>query len=134
MATKQIKTWVANTWVKLLQTTGQSTNKAMSQKAVTDSLDSLKSDLINQIYPIGAIYISLNSTNNIDNFISEENMDKTYWIMVDNDDAGDVFVEKLQKSSISSIDCRYMFKNYNDVNDSIRAFKENKKKEHKNEQ
>lgn len=42
---KQIKTWVANTWVKLLQTTGQSTNKAMSQKAVTDSLDSLKSDL-----------------------------------------------------------------------------------------
>ena len=79
-------------------------------------------------------YISLNSTNNIDNFISEENMDKTYWIMVDNDEAGDVFVEKLQKSSISSIDCRYMFKNYNDVNDSIRAFKENKKKEHKNEQ
>ena len=46
MATKQIKTWVANTWVKLLQTTGQSTNKAMSQKAVTDSLDSLKSDLV----------------------------------------------------------------------------------------
>ena len=42
----QIKTWVANTWVKLLQTTGQSTNKAMSQKAVTDSLDSLKSDLV----------------------------------------------------------------------------------------
>lgn len=42
---QQIKTWVANTWVKLLQTTGQSTNKAMSQKAVTDSLDSLKSDL-----------------------------------------------------------------------------------------
>ena len=79
-------------------------------------------------------YISLNSTNNIDNFISEENMDKTYWIMVDNDAAGDDFVEKLQKSSISSIDCRYMFKNYNDVNDSIRAFKENKKKEHNNEQ
>lgn len=42
----QIKTWVANTWVKLLQTTGQSTNKAMSQKAVSDSLDSLKSDLV----------------------------------------------------------------------------------------
>lgn len=81
-------------------------------------------------------YISLNSINNIDKFTSEENMDNLYWIMVDNDEAGDEFVEKLLKVSISSIDCRYMYKNYNDVNDSVKAFKASKKKnkEDKHEQ
>lgn len=40
--------------VPLVQTTGQSTTEAMSQKAVSDSLDSLKSDLT---YIVGAINI-----------------------------------------------------------------------------
>ena len=74
-------------------------------------------------------YISLNSINNKDKFISEENMDNHYWIMVDNDEAGDEFVEDLLKVSISSIDCRYMYKNYNDVNDSVKAFKKAKKED-----
>ena len=55
--------------VPLVQTTGQSTTEAMSQKAVSDEFNQLKSDLINQLYPVGAIYISLKDECSPANFI-----------------------------------------------------------------
>lgn len=55
--------------VPIVQTTGTSTTSAMSQKAVSDELSKLKSDLINQLYPVGAIYISLKDECSPANFI-----------------------------------------------------------------
>lgn len=45
--------------VPLVQTTGTSTTSAMSQNAVSEQLNQLKNTLINKIYPIGSIYMSL---------------------------------------------------------------------------
>ena len=40
----------------------------MSQKAVSDEFNQLKSDLVNKIYPVGSIYMSLDPTSPIDLF------------------------------------------------------------------
>lgn len=48
--------------VPLVQTTGTSTTSAMSQNAVSEQLNQLKSDLINSMYPIGSIYLTVSTS------------------------------------------------------------------------
>jgi microcystin-dependent protein len=47
---------------QIVDTTGQSTTAVMSQKAVTNAILT-KQTIFNMIYPVGAIYMSVNSTN-----------------------------------------------------------------------
>lgn len=64
--------------VPLVQTTGQSTTEAMSQKAVSDSLDSLKSDLVHNIVSLTS-RSRRNITNDLANLptaIAEQNLEK----------------------------------------------------------
>ena len=53
---------VANLWAPLLQSKGNSTTQPMSQKAVSDEFNQLKSELINQMYPIGSIYLTVSTS------------------------------------------------------------------------
>lgn len=46
----------------VVQTTGDSTDNVMSQKAITEEVNRLKSVLLNELHPVGSIYTSINST------------------------------------------------------------------------
>ena len=43
--------------------TGNETNKVPSVKTVKDAITTIKNEILNTVYPIGAIYLSINSTN-----------------------------------------------------------------------
>lgn len=51
----------AGTIATVVQTTGDSTDNVISQKAITEELNRLKSVLLNELHPVGSIYTSLNS-------------------------------------------------------------------------
>lgn len=68
-------------------------------------------------------YISLNSTNTIDIYLEHENYgeDEKVFLLLDNDDAGNKGVLKIQEHFKQAKDLRYLFKDFNDVNDYLVA-------------
>ena len=61
-----IRKKVANLWAPLLQSKGNSTTQPMSQKAVSDELNQLKSDLDNKINTSDSLSYEEITANNID--------------------------------------------------------------------
>ena len=66
----------------IYQTTGQNTDGAMSQKATTDALNNKLniSDLIDKIYPVGSIYITVK-------YVNPESFIGGKWILLDGGNA-----------------------------------------------
>ena len=47
---------------KLYSTTGTATDGAMTQNAITEELNNIKNSVLDTIYPVGSIYLSMNNT------------------------------------------------------------------------